>query len=273
MGKVVTSLLENQCRQVRKDILQMMKVSGPTHLGGSFSSVEILVVLFHLMDYAPHNFHAHDRDHFILSKGHAAPPFYSLLAGKGFFPREDLLRFRSTGSSLKGHPDRLTTPGIEIATGSLGQGLSVGVGLALAGKKEGKSFKTYVLLGDGELDEGQVWEGMAAAAHYGLQHLIAIVDVNGLQLDGPTDRIMNLAPLPEKLRAFGWQVYQVDGHDLEKLITVFTAAARDPFPAPKAILAYTVKGKGVSFLEGRVESHSLALDDDDFSRALAELGG
>ncbi len=212
-----------------------------------------------------------DRDRFILAKGHAAPILYAALAGRGFFPREELASLRKLGSRLQGHPDMLKTPGVEASTGSLGQGLSIAVGMALAGKMDGAEWGVYALLGDGELQEGQVWEAAMAASHYGLDNLVAFVDNNGLQIDGRIVDVMSPEPLADKWRAFGWKVFEVDGHDIAEIHSTLIEAQESPSPA--VIIARTIKGKGVCFMEGEASWHGNAPSEDQCRLALEELRG
>jgi len=257
--------------EIRKDSLLMTTKAGSGHPGGSLSAAEIIACLyFHHLRYDPENPRWEDRDRFILSKGHVCPALYSALSRAGFFSREVLWTLRKIGSILQGHPDMRKTPGVEASTGSLGQGLSIGVGMALAGRIDRKSYRVYVLLGDGELDEGQVWEAAMSAAHYKLDNLLAIVDYNGLQLDGPVNEIMSIEPLAEKWRAFGWHVMEIDGHNVRQILDALDLAERIK-GKPTVIIAHTVKGKGVSFMEGKVEFHGKPLTEEQLKLALKEL--
>lgn len=259
------------CRQVRRHILRMTAAAGSGHPGGSLSAVEILTTLyFGIMRHDPTNPRWPLRDRFILSKGHAAPALYAVLAEAGYFPPELLLTLRKLGSPLQGHVSYNLDIGVEASSGSLGQGFSVGVGMALAGRLDGLDYRVYVLLGDGELDEGQVWEAALAAAHYRLDNLTAIVDANGIQNDDFVARTLNLEPLPAKWAAFGWRVLEVDGHDLAELARALDAA-RAIRTRPAVVIARTVKGKGVSFMEHNPEFHGRAPRPDELERALAEL--
>ena len=263
--------LEELARQIRRDALEMIHQAGSGHPGGSCSVADILVALFGaVLKHDPANPRWAGRDHFILSKGRACPPLYAIMARLGYFPAAELKTLRQKGSRLQGHPDSKRLPGLEVATGSLGQGLSVGVGMALYEKLEHHSNRTFVVLGDGECDEGQVWEAALSAAHYRLGNLTAIVDWNRVQLDGTTAKVMDLGDLPAKWAAFGWEVRTVDGHNLEELIAALTApGAAD---RPLAVIANTVKGKGVSFMEGKAEWHGKTPTDEQLRQALAELG-
>lgn len=261
--------LRGVAREVRRDILEIIHRAGSGHPGGSLSAVEILVALYwEVLRHDPANPGWPGRDRLILSKGHGAPALYSVLARRGYFPREELNTLRQFGSILQGHPDSKRTPGVEVSTGSLGQGLSVGVGLALGAKVTGHNYRVFVVLGDGECDEGQVWEAAMSAAHYRLDNLTAVIDFNGVQLDGPTRDIMQLDPFREKWAAFGWQVEVADGHDLEDLTTTL---ARRPSDRPKAVVARTVKGCGVSFMEGKYQWHGGAPNAEELAQALSEI--
>ncbi|MEW6522449.1 MAG: transketolase [Bacillota bacterium] len=257
-------------RRLRRHVLEMTSLAGSGHPGGSLSAAEILSTLyFHVMRLDPQRPSWPERDRFILSKGHAAPVLYAALAERGFFPVSELSRLRQLGSILQGHPDRKKTPGVEASTGSLGQGLSIAVGMALAGGLDGLDYRVFALLGDGELQEGQNWEAAMSAAHYRLRRLVAIVDYNGLQIDGPITEVMSPEPLADKWRAFGWQVATVDGHDPAQIsAAIGRAGAGD---SPVAILARTVKGRGVPFMENRVEWHGKAPTPAQLEEALAQL--
>lgn len=264
--------LKRKANTIRQDIIKMLLSSKSGHPGGSLSASEILTTLyFQEMNVDPQNPRWEERDRFVLCKGHAAPVLYAALAEKGYFPKEELLGLRQTGHMLQGHPDMRKTPGVDMSTGSLGQGLSAANGIALAGKLDGKSYRVYALLGDGEMAEGQVWEAAMAAAHYKLDNLTAVLDLNGLQIDGPTDSVMSSAPLPEKWRAFGWHVIEVDGHNVEELLSAY-AEARQVKGKPTMIIAHTVKGKGVSFMENQAGWHGNAPNPEQAAQALKELG-
>lgn len=263
--------LRKKAREIRRHIVEMVSYGEPGHLGGALSIVDILVTLyFCVMHHDPTNPDKPDRDRLILSKGHAGLALYAVLAEAGYLPAAELSSFKKLGSRLQGHPDRVKLPPVEMSTGSLGQGLSVGVGLALALKLDGIPRSVYVLMGDGELDEGQVWEAAAAASHLGLDNLVGIVDRNNLQLDGPTESILRIEPLADKWTAFGWHVTEANGHDFEDLKRAF-ASAREVSGRPTVILARTVKGKGISFAENRVEFHSYALSPEEKKQALSEI--
>lgn len=259
------------CRQVRRDILTMTHAAGSGHPGGSLSAVEILVSLyFGQMTLDPARPQDPHRDRFLLSKGHAAPALYSVLARRGFFDPALLPTLRQLDSPLQGHPHMDRLPGLDCSSGSLGQGLSIANGLALAARHRGQTYRAYCLLGDGEVQEGQIWEAAMTAAHFGLDHVCAIVDDNGVQLDGLTRDIMNVEPLGEKFLAFGWHVIGVDGHDLSALAAAFQEAKATK-GKPTVLLARTVKGKGVSFMEGQPAWHGKAPNAKELSAALAEL--
>lgn len=267
------SELTVRAQRMRRHILRMIAGAGSGHPGGSLSSVELVAALyFAVMRLDPERPGWPDRDRFVLSKGHAAPVLYAALAERGFFPVEELASLRRFGSRLQGHPDMTKTPGVDASTGSLGQGLSIAVGMALAARLDGSSRKVYCLLGDGELQEGQVWEAAMAAAHYGLGNLIACVDYNGVQLDGPLAQIMSIQPLAAKWQAFGWRAQEIDGHDMAAVLAALEEARTTHGP-PSVIIARTVKGKGVSFMEGSHKWHGAAPDRAQLAQALAEVGG
>lgn len=272
-GKSLVSIqdLQAMAKTLRRHIVEMTSIAGSGHPGGSLSSVEIVTALyFRVLRHRPSEPEWPDRDRFILSKGHAAPLLYAVLAESGYLAGDELCTLRKIDSRLQGHPDRTCTPGVEATCGSLGQGLSFGVGVALAGRLDAKSYRVYVLMGDGECDEGQVWEAAMAAAHFKLDNLVGIVDHNGLQIDGWNRDVMNLEPLPDKWRAFGWNVIEVDGHDLPKVLAAYEQAERVK-GQPTMIIAHTVKGKGVSFMENNVDFHGKAPNREETERALREL--
>lgn len=263
--------LELIAARIRKYGLQAVKDANSGHIGGSFSIAEILSVLyFDKMRIDPKDPRNPDRDRLVLSKGHCTPAAYAALAMRGFFPLEDLSTFRKIDSYLSGHMEMNEVPGVDMSTGSLGQGISAAVGMALAGKLDKKDYRVYSLLGDGEIEEGQVWEAFMAAAKYKLDNLCAVIDVNGLQIDGATADVMPTEPLDKKLEAFGWHVIKVDGHDLAALEDAFKLA-QDYKGAPTMILAKTVKGKGVSFMENQAGWHGKAPNEEELAAALAEL--
>lgn len=268
---IAVDQLEDIAKQVRRDTLVMLNRAGSGHTGGSLSSVEILTALFFSkMKHRPHDPSWDQRDRFVLSKGHAAPAFYAVLARCGYFPLEDLVSLRKLGSHLQGHPDCKFTPGVEVPTGSLGQGLSMANGISLAVRLDGKTSRVYVLLGDGEVQEGQIWEAAMSATHYKLDNLCAILDHNHLQIDGTVEEVMNIEPLSDKWRAFGWAVININGHDYTQILTSLDKAEKTK-GQPSIIIAETIKGKGVSFFENKVEYHGVAPTDEELERALKEL--
>lgn len=259
---------------IRRDIIEMIHEAGSGHPGGSLSCTDILSALYFggVMAYDPANPDLEGRDYFILAKGHAAPALYATLAEAGYFPKEELMTLRKLGTRLQGHPDSTLLPGVEVSTGSLGQGLSIAAGLAAGNRLKGSSAKTYTVLGDGECQEGQVWEAANFAAAQKLGNLVAIVDANGLQIDGALEAVCSAGTLPDKFAAFGWDVHQVDGHDIDALIALFNSLVNQPAGKPQAIIAKTVKGKGVSFMENQAGWHGKAPSDEEAKQALAELG-
>ena len=251
--------------------MDMVHAAASGHIGGSLSSMDILTTLyFHVMRVDPANPRAPDRDRFVLSKGHCPPALYPTLALRGFFPVTDLAMFRRIDGTMSGHAEMHDVKGVDMSTGSLGQGISAAVGMALAGKADKKDYRVYTLLGDGEIEEGQVWEAAMAAAKYHLDNLCAIVDVNGLQIDGATADVMPSEPLDKKFEAFNWNVIHVDGHDFAALAAAFEAAAACK-DKPTVLLAKTVKGKGVSFMEGNYGWHGKAPNDEQYAQAHGEL--
>jgi transketolase len=263
--------LEDTARHLRVEVLKMLHTSQSGHTGGSLSAIDVMTVLYYQrMRHNPSDPAWEDRDRFVLSKGHAAPALYACLAGCDYFPREDLKTLRRFGSHLQGHPDMNKTPGVDVCTGSLGQGISQAVGLALAARLASRPSRVYTLLGDGEVQEGQVWEATMSAAHYGLSNLCAIIDQNGLQIDGATEDVMNVGPLGPKFLAFNWHVLEVDGHDIQAISRAFDEAEAET-ERPTAIIARTVKGKGVSFFEHKASYHGVPPNDDELERALAAL--
>ena len=263
--------LEKMAKQLRRHVIKMIATAGSGHPGGSLSAADIVTALyFKVMRHDPNNLQWPDRDRFVLSKGHAAPILYAALAECGYFPVEELSTLRKLGSRLQGHTDRTLTPGVEMSAGSLGQGLSYGIGIALAGKLDKRDYHVYVLLGDGECEEGQVWEAAMFAPHFQMDNLTAIVDHNGLQLDGRCCDIMGIEPLADKWRAFNWHVIEIDGHDINQVLQALKKA-REIKGKPTAIIAHTVKGKGVSFMENNVDFHGKAPNPEQTEQALKEL--
>ncbi len=266
-----TVALAETSRQVRRDILTMIAGVQSGHPGGSLSATDVMTVLFFdVLRHRPAEPDWVDRDRFVLSKGHGAPALYAILARMGYFPLEALKTLRKMGSPLQGHPERGKLPGVEASTGSLGQGISIGAGMALAGRIDRKAYRVYVLVGDGEINEGQIWEAAMFCAAYRLDRLTVILDCNRQQLDGWTKEILDIGPLAEKWAAFGWHVIDIDGHDLDQIGAAFAEAHRT-VGKPTLILARTVKGKGVSFMENNVEFHGVAPTPDQLTLALAEL--
>jgi len=266
----VPELME-MAKKLRCHIITMIATAGSGHPGGSLSAVDIITALyFKIMHHDPHNPRWKDRDRFILSKGHAAPALYAVLAESGYFPVEELTTLRKLDSRLQGHTDRNLTPGVEMSAGSLGQGLSFGIGIALAAKLDHHDYQTYVLLSDGECEEGQIWEAALSAAHFKLDNLTAVIDRNQLQLSGWTRNIMNIEPVNEKWQAFGWHTIEIDGHNFDQILTAFEEA-KTTKGKPTIIIAHTIKGKGVSFMENNVEFHGKAPTLEEAKRALQEL--
>lgn len=271
-SREIEMLKERAC-EIRKDIIRMLEQAGSGHPGGSLSAADIVAALyFKVLRIDPQDPRKPDRDRFILSKGHAAPVLYAALAQRGFFPREELPTLRRLGSRLQGHPDMKKLPGVEMSTGSLGQGLSAASGMALAGRLDKLDYRVYVLLGDGEIQEGQVWEAAMAAAHYKLDNITAFLDHNRMQIDGPIEEVMSPEPVADKWRAFGWDVQVIDGHDMAQILQAVekSSAVRG---RPSMIIAETVKGKGVSFMENQAGWHGVAPKPEESERALAELAG
>lgn len=257
--------------QMRADIIEMLAAAGSGHPGGSLSACDILAVLyFDKMNIDPARPDDPDRDRLVLAKGHAAPALYAALSQKGFIPHEDLITLRKSSSYLQGHPNMNITPGVEMSTGSLGQGLSVANGMALAGRLDKRDYYVYCIMGDGEIQEGQVWEAAMSAGHYGLDHVIAFVDHNHLQIDGNNDQVMTVNPIEDKFRAFGWHVLTINGHDYEAISDAIEQAKATK-GKPTLIVAETVKGKGISFMENEVGWHGVAPNAEQAARALAEL--
>jgi transketolase len=263
--------LQAICKQVRREIVEMITHAKSGHPGGSLSAVEIVVTLFFdVMRHDPSNPKWPDRDRFILSKGHAAPVLYSVMAECGYTPKDQLNTLRKLGSIYQGHPDVRFIPALEASTGSLGEGLSLGIGMSLAAKLDKRPSRSYVVLGDGEIQEGQIWEAAMFAGDKGVDNLVAIVDYNHIQLDGFVNYIMALDPLPEKWRAFNWHAIEVDGHSIPELHAAFEQAASIK-GKPTVIVAHTIKGKGVSFMENNPKFHGTAPTEDEMKEALLEL--
>ena len=263
--------LSLKANAVRRHIIEMVYAAGSGHPGGSLSATDIIVTLyFKLMNYDPDNPEWEDRDRFVLSKGHAAPALYATLAELGVFPVDELLTLRKVGSRLQGHPDMRKLPGIEASTGSLGQGLSIANGMALAAKLDRRLYNVFVMLGDGEIEEGQVWEAAMFASHYKLDNLIAFLDRNRLQIDGETEQVMSIEPIADKWKSFGWEVREINGHDFKEIIEA-VEWAKQVRGKPAMIIAHTVKGKGVSFMEGSVHFHGKPPNDEEYKIAIQDL--
>jgi len=264
--------LNRQAKLVRVEILKMLTLAGSGHTGGSLSAADIVTALyFSKMQHKPDNPGWVERDRFILSKGHAAPLLYAVLAMAGYFDKTALKTLRKLGSPLQGHPCSRVVPGVEISTGSLGQGLSVSNGIAIGLKMDNLGSRVYCLLGDGEIQEGQVWEAAMTAAHYKLDNLCAIIDLNGLQIDGPVSKVKAIEPVASKWSAFGWNVIDIDGHDMKEILEALDEAETVK-GKPSVILAHTIKGKGVSFFEGKVEYHGIVPTPEELEKALKEMG-
>lgn len=263
--------LEEQAVQLRRDIVEMIHAAKAGHPGGSLSAVDMITALyFHVMRIDPQNPRREDRDRFVLSKGHACPALYAALARRGFFDPKHLTTLRQYHSILQGHPDMNKTPGIDISSGSLGNGLAIGVGMAMSGRLHHQDYMTYVMLGDGEVQEGMVWEAAMAAHHHDLGNLVAIVDCNGVQINGWVNEIMTVEPLADKWRAFGWNVVEVNGHNMKDLLTVLHTAKT--MRHPTVILMRTVKGRGVSFMEDDCKWHGNSPSDEELVQAILEIG-
>ncbi len=263
--------LQDLAKKIRRDIITMIGTAGSGHPGGSLSAVEILIALyFKVLKHDPTNPRWSERDRFILSKGHAAPVLYAILAACEYLPGDELCTIRQIDSRLQGHPECDVTPGVEMSAGALGVGLSFGIGVSLAARLNKKDYHTYVLLGDGECDEGQVWEAAMAAAHFKLDKLTAIVDHNGLQIDGWNKDVMNIEPLGQKWQSFGWNTLEIDGHDITQVIEALEKA-RNAVGQPTVIIAHTIKGKGVSYMENKADFHGKAPNAEEMKIALKEL--
>ena len=263
--------LKEKAKTLRIEILKMLTEAGSGHTGGSLSAADIVTALyFYKMRHNPADPNWRERDRFVLSKGHAAPVLYGVLALSGYFDKQLLKTLRKIGSPLQGHPCSRKLPGIEISTGSLGQGLSIADGMALGLKIDGLSSRVYCMLGDGEIQEGQVWEAAMTAAHYKLDNLCAIIDNNGLQIDGHCHEVMHIEPIVKKWEAFGWHVIDINGHDMEAVVRALDEAETIK-DKPSMIVARTIKGKGVSFFEGKVEYHGMAPTPEELEKALKEI--
>jgi transketolase len=263
--------LQEIARELRMDIIRMLTEAGSGHPGGSLSAIDILTCLYfaHLR-HQPREPNLPDRDRFVLSKGHGVPALYAVLAKCGYFPVEQLMTLRQLESPLQGHPDRVRLPGLEASTGSLGQGLSIALGMALASKMDGSRYRVYCMIGDGESQAGQIWEALLAAPHLGVDTLTVILDYNKGQIDGPTNEIMNLEPIANKLRAFNWQVEEIDGHNYQQILTALDRC-RGVRGRPTFIVAHTIKGRGVSFMENVIDWHGKAPTPAECEKALADI--
>ncbi len=271
MTKPSIDQLKNQAKQVRRDIIDMTNAAASGHPGGSLSAVEIVTALyFSIMKHDPKNPQWPDRDRLVLSKGHASPLLYSVLAECGYFDRSLLPTFRKLGSPLQGHPDRRRLAGVEASTGSLGQGLSISIGQALARRLDKKDYFSYCVMSDGETNEGQVWEAVAMAAHHKVDHLVVYLDYNKYQLDDSTKNICDMEPMTDKFKAFNWNVQEIDGHDFQQILDA-TKKAQAVKNQPAIIICHTVKGKGVSFMENNNGFHGVAPTNEERERALKEL--
>ena len=265
--------LQEIAKKIRKGIIESVYSGQSGHPGGSLSIADIMAVLyFYEMNIDPENPKDENRDRLVLSKGHCAPALYSALANRGFFEIEELKLLRNIESRLQGHPDMKKIPGVDMTTGSLGQGLSAANGMAIAGKLDNKDYRVYCILGDGEIEEGQIWEAAMAASKYKLDNLCVIVDNNNLQIDGTIEEVMSSYPIDEKFRSFGFQVINIDGHNIQEIIDAFDVA-RNVKEKPTCIVAKTVKGKGVSFMENQVGWHGKAPNEEQYRQAMEEIKG
>lgn len=265
--------LKKQATQSRKLILEMLEKAGNGHPGGSLSAIDIITTLFfNEMKVDPKNPEWDNRDRFVLSKGHGVPALYATLAYRGYFKPEDTMSLRQLGSNFQGHPDRVRMPAVEASTGSLGQGLSVAQGMAIAAKLDGKDYRVYCLMGDGETQEGQVWEALMSAGNYKLNNLCVFLDANKYQIDGQTKDVMDIEPLEEKVKAFKWNVIRIDGHDMDQILKALKAA-RAETTKPTMIIADTIKGKGVSYMENVNKWHGVSPTKEELKKALEELSG
>ena len=260
---------DEKAKELRRDIVKMLYLSKSGHPGGSLSELEILIALYYeVMNIDSKNPNKEDRDLFVLSKGHACPGLYAVLADKGYFPKDDLWTLRKAESKLQGHPDSHKTKGIDVNTGSLGQGASVSIGLALAAKRKNLGQKVYCLLGDGECQEGLVWEAAMSATHYKLDNLTFILDNNGLQIDGSNDEVMSIGDVKSKFKSFGFETYEVNGHNIDEIVK---SLKEDVKGKPKFIQAHTIKGKGVSYMENNVGWHGKAPNEEEYNLSMKEL--
>ena len=274
MKNTSISKLKQIAIELRKSAITMIYEAQSGHPGGSLSAADIVTALyFKEMNIDPANPKWEDRDRFVLSKGHVCPILYAALGKLGYFPKEYLHKLRQEGSILQGHPDMKKCPGIDISTGSLGQGLSCAVGMAIAGKRDNRDYRVFAMLGDGECDEGQIWEALMEAPHYKLDNLIVFVDNNKLQLDGTCDEIMPNIDLGKRFEAFGYEVFYIDGHNMEEIVATLDKIRASHNNLPKAIIADTIKGRGVSFMENQLGWHGVAPNDEEYKQAMEELDG
>jgi transketolase len=272
MQKLNIDQLEAQAKESRKLILKMLSAAGSGHPGGSLSAIDIITALFmHEMNHDPQNPKWDERDYFVLGKGHGVPALYATLAACGYFPKEECMQLRKLGSRLQGHPDRVRLNCLEASTGSLGQGLSIAQGYAMAALLDGRPSRTYCVIGDGESEEGQIWEAALSISKYKLANLVVVLDSNGFQIDGAVKDVMNMEPILDKWSAFGFNTLEIDGHNMHEILRAFTEA-REETTRPTFILAHTVKGKGVSFMENDNHWHGVTPNAEELKRALAELG-
>lgn len=263
--------LRHRANEIRKDIIRMLAEAGSGHPGGSLSATDMITALyFKILNHDPKKPRDPDRDRMVLSKGHGVPALYAALAHAGYFPREELMTLRKLDSHLQGHPDMRRTPGLDASTGSLGQGLSIATGMALARKLDQKRYWTYVILSDGETNEGQTWEAASFAGHHKIDHLIAILDYNKFQLDDAVKKIIDMEPVVDKWKSFRWEVFEIDGHNMETIVQTLQRA-KQVYEKPVIIVAHTVKGKGVSFMENNNHYHGVAPTKEEAERALKEL--
>jgi len=268
----VIAELERKANLIRSHVIRMTRSAGSGHPGGSLSSTDIISALFFkVMNHRSSDPNWEDRDRFVLSKGHAAPAYYAALAESGYFPIDELSTLRKLNSRLQGHPSKNKLPGVEMSTGSLGQGLSVANGMALAAKLDRKTHRIYCICGDGEMQSGQIWEAAMLGAHFELDNVTAFVDRNMLQIDGPTEKIMSIEPLADKWKAFGWHVIEIDGHDMRQILDACDRA-KETRGKPTMVIAHTVKGKGVSFMENALSFHGKPPNEEETKKALKELG-
>ena len=263
--------LQEKAKNIRKSIVEMVYSAASGHPGGSLSGTDIFTALyFNELNINDNNPKDENRDRVVLSKGHCSPALYSTLAEKGFFDKKDLNTFRKIDSYLQGHPDMKKVPGVDMTSGSLGQGLSIANGMALAGKLDNKDYRVYCICGDGEIQEGQIWEAAMSSSHYKLDNLCVIVDNNNLQIDGTIEEVMSSYPIEEKFRSFGFQIININGHDIEEIIKAFDVA-RNIKEKPTCIIAKTIKGKGISFMENQVGWHGKAPNEEQYIQAMKEL--